>query len=217
MWEEVAPVDQNGIITMYEVLYVPLETFGEVIQDQMIDIPVTNMSVLLMDLEEYVDYFISIRAYTSVGEGPYSQGMIIRTQENSKIMIYSQTEQKRIRIFIMYTVPDGSPDNVTGMANSSTTIIVTWDSIPPIDQNGIITMYEVLYQPLETFGGAIGPMTRNVSGTEMSVVLMDLQEFVSYNITVRAYTSVGEGPYSTEISVATLQDGMLFFNILNFN
>ena len=109
----------------------------------------------------------------------------------------------------MYTVPDGSPDNVTGMADSSTTIIVTWDSVPPIDQNGIITMYEVLYQPLETFGGAIGPLTSSVSGTEMSVVLMDLQEFVSYDITVRAYTSVGEGPYSTEISVVTLQDGTL--------
>jgi netrin-G3 ligand len=94
MWEKVAPIDQNGIITMYEVLYVPLETFGEAIQDQMIDVPVTNMSVLLMDLEDYVDYFISIRAYTSVGEGPYSQGMIIRTQENSKIMIYTRTEQK---------------------------------------------------------------------------------------------------------------------------
>ena len=115
------------------------------------------------------------------------------------------------------TDPSNFPTNVVSMTLSSTTIEVTWGIVPPIDQNGIITMYEVLYQPLETFGGAIGPMTRNVSGTEMSVVLMDLQEFVSYNITVRAYTSVGEGPYSTEISVATLQDGMLFFNILNFN
>ena len=89
---------------MYEVLYVPLETFGGAIQGQMIDIPVTNMSVLLMDLEDYVDYFVSIRAYTSVGEGPYSQGMIIRTQENGKIMIYTCThaEQKIMRIFIMY-------------------------------------------------------------------------------------------------------------------
>ena len=104
MWEEVAPVDQNGIITMYEVLYVPLETFGGAIQSQMIDIPVTDMSVLLMDLEDYVDYFISIRAFTSVGEGPYSQGMIIRTQENSKIMIYTQTEQKKnMHIYRVYS------------------------------------------------------------------------------------------------------------------
>ena len=121
---------------------------------------------------------------------------------------------KLIHISITYTVPGGSPDNVTGMANSSTTVVVTWDIVPPIDQNGIITMYEVLYQPLETFGGAIGPLTRNVSGTDVSVVLVDLQEFVSYNITVRAYTSVGEGTYSAELSVVTLQDGTLSLTYL---
>ena len=67
-------------------------------------------------------------------------------------------------------------------------------------------MYEVLYQPLETFGGAIGTLTRNVSAPDMSVVLMDLQEFVEYNISVRAYTSVGEGPYSRVVTEVTLQD-----------
>ena len=68
-------------------------------------------------------------------------------------------------------------------------------------------MYEVLYQPLETFSGAIGPLIWNVSGTEMSVVLTDLQEFINYTISVRAYTSVAEGPYSQEISVSTFEDG----------
>ena len=65
-----------------------------------------------------------------------------------------------------------------------------------MDQNGVITMYEVLYQPQETFNGAIGDLTVNVSAPAMSVVLMDLQEYVNYTIFVRAYTSVGEGPYS---------------------
>ena len=98
---------------------------------------------------------------------------------------------------------------MAALANSSTTIIVTWDIIPPIDQNGVITMYEVLYEPLETFGGAIQTQTRNVSGTEMSVVLMNLEEFVNYSISVRAYTSVGEGPYSDEIREKTNTDGIL--------
>lgn len=101
---------------------------------------------------------------------------------------------------------------MAALANSSTTIIVTWDIIPPIDQNGVITMYEVLYEPLETFGGAIRTQTRNVSGTEMSVVLMNLEEFVNYSISVRAYTSVGEGPYSDEIREKTNTDGILIFD-----
>ena len=101
------------------------------------------------------------------------------------------------------------------MTLSSTTIEVNWDIVPPIDQNGIITMYEVLYEPLETFGGAIGPLTRNVSGTEMSVILMDLQEFVNYNISVRVYTSIGGGPYSEPFTDMTLEDCKLLLNIYN--
>ena len=101
---------------------------------------------------------------------------------------------------------------MAALANSSTTIIVTWDIIPPIDQNGVITMYEVLYEPLETFGGAIQTQTRNVSGTEMSVVLTNLEEFVNYSISVRAYTSVGEGPYTDEIREKTNTDGILIFD-----
>ncbi len=84
---------------------------------------------------------------------------------------------------------------------------MTWDSVPPIDQNGIITMYEVLYRPLETFSGTLQTVIRNVSMTEMSVVLIDLQEFNSYNISIRAYTSVGEGPYSEDLTVITLENG----------
>ena len=73
-------------------------------------------------------------------------------------------------------------------------------------------MYEVMYQPLETFNGNISTQTINVSGTEMSVFQIELQEFVNYTISVRAYTSVGAGPYSDEMIVLTLQDGK--YNII---
>ena len=80
-----------------------------------------------------------------------------------------------------------------------------WEEVVPIDQNGVIIMYQVLYQPLETFGGAIGPLTVNV--TELTADLTDLEEYVNYTISVRAYTSAGEGPYSDGITVITLEDG----------
>ena len=101
-------------------------------------------------------------------------------------------------------VPASPPENVTVQVNSSTTIEVRWDMVPPIDQNGIITMYEVIYQPLETFNGNISTNTINL--TNMSVLLTGLQEFVNYTISVRAYTSVGAGPYSDEVTVMTLED-----------
>ena len=107
----------------------------------------------------------------------------------------------------MYTVPASSPSNVTIGNMSSTGILIMWDIVPPIDQNGIITMYEVMYQPLETFNGNIATKTINL--TNMSVLLADLQEFVNYTISVRAYTRKGAGPYSDEVTILTLEDGKL--------
>ena len=103
--------------------------------------------------------------------------------------------------------PSSPPSNVMATVVSSTEIVVTWDMVPPTDRNGVITMYEVFYQPLETFGGVIGSMTVNVTGLEMSTNLEDLQEYVNYTISVRAYTYVGEGPYSDGVTILTLKDG----------
>ena len=84
-------------------------------------------------------------------------------------------------------------------------ISVTWDEVLPIDQNGIITEYEVLYKPLEIFGGLLSPLSMN--STDLFIDFMDLMPFVSYNISVRAYTSVGPGPYSEPITNRTLEEG----------
>ncbi len=37
-------------------------------------------------LEEYVEYNISVRAYTSVGAGPFSVGIVNQTLEAGKFM-----------------------------------------------------------------------------------------------------------------------------------
>ena len=84
--------------------------------------------------------------------------------------------------------------------------MVTWDPVPDIDQNGIITGYEVMYEPLETFGGNITTQRMNVTAPEMSMTLTELQEFVFYNISVRAYTSVGAGPFSEDMTERTDED-----------
>ena len=94
---------------------------------------------------------------------------------------------------------------MTATANSSTTIAVMWDGVVRIDQNGVITMYEVMYTPLEIFDGAI--MTRTTNVTDLSVLLMDLEEYVNYTISVRAFTNAGAGPYSDPVTVLTNEDG----------
>ena len=92
------------------------------------------------------------------------------------------------------------------MATSPTSIQVTWDIVPEMDQNGVILSYEVQYMPQETFGGAIGTLTVSISEPMRMTNLTDLQEYVNYTISVRAYTSVGAGPYSDGIIVITQED-----------
>ncbi|XP_064384244.1 uncharacterized protein LOC135333251 isoform X3 [Halichondria panicea] len=179
-WIKVNEIDQNGVITMYEVVYL-----GE--------FDLTNRSVFTLDgdtltvnitgVEEFAEYNISVRAYTSVGPGPYSQVQMELTMED---------------------VPVSPPQNIRTTALSSTEIEVSWDSIPEIDRNGVINMYEVLYEPLMTLGGLLTTATLNT--TDLFLILNSLQEYVEYNISVRAYTSVGPGPYSLGIVRRTLED-----------
>ena len=91
---------------------------------------------------------------------------------------------------------------------------MSWEEVPAIDQNGMITMYEVQYEPLETFGDQI--FTGTVTNTSMlSALLTGLEEYVEYNISVRAYTSVGPGPYSDPpITERTMEDGIKTYFLL---
>lgn len=94
---------------------------------------------------------------------------------------------------------------------SSTIINVTWEEVPPIDQNGIIVTYEVCYEPLETFDGILMKEIANTS--ELFYRISGLEEFVEYNISIRAYTSEGPGPYSDTVEEMTQTDSMFCYHI----
>lgn len=102
-------------------------------------------------------------------------------------------------------VPDSSPA-LTAQAMSSTSIIAHWSEIPFIHQNGIITTYEVFYEPLDSYDGQLEGRILNV--TTLSIVLTGLEEFTEYNISVRAYTVEGAGPYIDNVIIQTFQDSM---------
>ena len=61
--------------------------------------------------------------------------------------------------------------------------------------------------PLNTFGGTLVAETVNISSTVLTIELTGLEEYVEYNISVRAYNSVGPGPYSDSVTERTLEDG----------
>ena len=82
---------------------------------------------------------------------------------------------------------------------SSTMISVTWKEIAPIDKNGIITTYEILYEDNMT--------SERINTTNLSLIIVELKKFTHYDISVRAYTAVGPGPYSVPITNRTEEDG----------
>ena len=101
--------------------------------------------------------------------------------------------------------------DVNAQALSSSQIRVMWGEVVPRDRNGMITVYEIEYEPLMDFGGQIGIELWNITVPERSVTLDQLEAFVTYNISVRAYTAIGPGPYSTPISVRTDEDSKTLF------
>ena len=95
---------------------------------------------------------------------------------------------------------------MTAVSVSPTAIQVTWNEVPAIDRNGIITQYEVEYNQT-TFSGATMSATTTVNSSTFTVDLTGLEEYVEYSIRVRAYTSVGAGPYSDVVIERTQEDG----------
>ena len=85
MWEDVQEIDENGVIIAFEILYIPLETFNGRLVPELVNTSASNSTVTLNNLEEYVFYNISVRAFTSVGAGPFSPFITPRTSEDSKL------------------------------------------------------------------------------------------------------------------------------------
>ena len=104
-----------------------------------------------------------------------------------------------------HTVPSAPPFNVQAQALTSSSIQVTWDEVPVRQQHGTITNYEVEYKQ-ETYSSVDNVQSMSVTSPTLMVNLTLLHEYTEYFIRVRAYTSVGPGPYSIEISATTLED-----------
>ena len=110
-----------------------------------------------------------------------------------------------ILTLFLSTVPASPPGSVMAVNISSTAIRVSWNPVPPIHQNGVITEYEVEYNQT-TFSEVSMYNTTTVNSTTLMVDLTGLKEDVLYSIRVRAYTSVGAGPYSGVVMERTQEE-----------
>ena len=113
----------------------------------------------------------------------------------------------------LYVDPDSPPTNVTAQVLSSTAIVVRWKAVPPINQNGEIVGYDLIYEPLETFSGSIGQtLVNGLPASSLGLTLSGLEEYVRYNISVRASTQVGPGPFSVPVTTVTDETSKYYNN-----
>ncbi|XP_031559855.1 adhesion G protein-coupled receptor L3-like isoform X2 [Actinia tenebrosa] len=114
-------------------------------------------------------------AYKDGDSGPYSIPVTFTTQED---------------------VPSGPPRDVLVEPVSDGHIIVSW-SVPGFDQqNGRIMKYEVTYRSKTK-------KPKSLFTQQLQKDIIGLEKDQRYEITVRAYTRVGPGPYSKYVIYST--------------
>ena len=82
-WDDVPAYDQNGIITSYNITYQSLT-------ENHINSTTANYTVrqvTLSDLKEFVNYSITVFASTKIGDGPASDPVYVKTDEDSKYFL----------------------------------------------------------------------------------------------------------------------------------
>ena len=124
------------------------------------------------------------------------------------ILLYSCKDLSVMMCSVSITsvAPNAPPDNVQVLTLSSTAILVTWDPVPEISRNGIITQYEVKVNQ-STFDEIPSTRLNTTNGSVLMMELGGLEEDVEYTIRVRAYTSEGPGPFSVARVNRTLEEG----------
>ena len=101
-----------------------------------------------------------------------------------------------------FSEPSAPPATVMGHNISSTSILVQWGIVPPLDQNGIILRYKITYK---VFPDGT-PQTKTVNAPTTQATLTGLNRYTNYSVTVFASTVKGGGNVSEPIIVITDED-----------
>ena len=94
--------------------------------------------------------------------------------------------------------PTGAPGGLTSTSVESRSLSVVWGTVPCPHQGGPITGYKLRYSNGTSIMETMGNRKHSLTG---------LTPFTSYSVQVAAVNDGGTGPYSTPLTVETLQDG----------
>ncbi|XP_052458971.1 receptor-type tyrosine-protein phosphatase delta isoform X27 [Carassius gibelio] len=127
-------------------------------------------------LSPYSDYQFRVVAVNNIGHGPPSEAIEAKTAEQA---------------------PSTAPRQVRGRMLSATTAIIHWDE--PEEANGQITGYRVYYttDPSQH----VNQWEKQIVRTSSFLTIPGLTPNKTYYIKVLAFTSVGDGPLSSDLQI----------------
>ncbi|XP_048039174.1 receptor-type tyrosine-protein phosphatase delta isoform X33 [Megalobrama amblycephala] len=127
-------------------------------------------------LSPYSDYQFRVVAVNNIGRGPPSEAIEAKTAEQA---------------------PSTAPRQVRGRMLSATTAIIHWDE--PEEANGQITGYRVYYttDPSQH----VNQWEKQIVRTSNFLTIPSLTPNKTYYIKVLAFTSVGDGPLSSDLQI----------------
>ncbi|XP_030669673.1 receptor-type tyrosine-protein phosphatase delta isoform X26 [Nomascus leucogenys] len=129
-------------------------------------------------LSPYSDYEFRVIAVNNIGRGPPSEPVLTQTSEQA---------------------PSSAPRDVQARMLSSTTILVQWKE--PEEPNGQIQGYRVYYT-MDPTQHVNNWMKHNVADSQITTI-GNLVPQKTYSVKVLAFTSIGDGPLSSDIQVIT--------------
>ncbi|XP_058481320.1 receptor-type tyrosine-protein phosphatase delta-like isoform X24 [Solea solea] len=127
-------------------------------------------------LSPYSDYEFRVVAVNNIGRGPPSESIEAKTAEQA---------------------PSTAPRQVRGHMLSTTTAVIHWDE--PEEPNGQIMGYRVYYTMDST--QHVNLWEKQIVRGSNFVTIQGLIPNKTYYIKVLAYTSVGDGPLSTDLQI----------------
>ena len=166
-WLPIDPSGWNGILTSYIVQYIrqgpagelntPVESYvrstasipslpehplANSPDPRLATLPLIQESLLLQGLEENYAYEFTIYCVNSAGSSENSTPVTITMPFSGIITAYILCYCHIFNVHC-HTAPSGAPLNITAIAQSSSSILISWQPPQILEQNGIISSYDV--------------------------------------------------------------------------
>ncbi|MEQ2262119.1 hypothetical protein XENORESO_016244 [Xenotaenia resolanae] len=180
-WDPLLPTEYNGPGLEYKVSYRKLE-----VEDQWQEHLVMRPSFIVRNTSTFAPYEIKIQTRNSLGWGP---------------------QPKPITGYSGEDVPTTAPRNVAVEVINTTALRVSWSPVLPATVRGHLGGYNVYWERLKSFLSPDEVLeerdSKSFSGNRTHAIVLGLEPFSEYRLTVSVFNKKGKGPKSDPVTFHT--------------